>query len=125
MNVLCPLDILHYLYKILSKIHSFLPLFPLLTNFHIQLKAWSCSPKKLMLLKVLSLMKLKEVPTRQVFRKEMKENTNARLHLTYLRTPFKHTRQQTKNKPRPHKMYQLFRQIYSSCDLGVQEIHNA
>lgn len=67
-------------------------------------------------------MKLKEVPTRQVFRKEMKENTNARLHLTYLRTPFKHTRQQTKNKPRPHKMYQLFRQIYSSCDLGVQEL---
>lgn len=71
-------------------------------------------------------MKLKEIPTK-VFRKKMKETTNPRLHLTYLRTPFKYTRtpppkKNPKNKPRLCTMYKLFRQIYSSYDLGVQEM---
>lgn len=76
------------------------PVPSLLTNFHIQLKVCSCSSKKESKLpKIPSSMKLKEIPTK-VFRKKMKETTNPRLHLTYLRMLFKYTPPPPPKKPK-------------------------
>lgn len=65
-------------------------------------------------------MKLEEIPTQQVFRKKMKETPNPRLLVIYLRTPL--LAHAPNKKQTTHAIYQPFRQIYVSYDLGVQEM---